>query len=290
LLSIPAQCIQKLGILHAFWCLFPFRDCWIKAMILGSGMVDHPAGIDFTCEAGFTSWVLGMRTRGDIRIRVGDREVDSPAPALGLIRPRTRYRVWTTDDRRVCEAWVFFNPRPEWLPLLNWPEVLPGVMQLPGDDEYAAEARDVVEEVHRVANGALPERNQFADNLLERALLFANLANPHAKHPARHPAVSAALDIIATRSREPLDVRTLAREAGCSASRLAHLFSAQVGSSPMAWLEEQRIGRAKHLLSATSLPIKQIAAEVGFVNPFHFATRFRRHVGCSPTVYRRKPA
>ncbi|MBA3847133.1 MAG: helix-turn-helix transcriptional regulator, partial [Planctomycetes bacterium] len=105
----------------------------------------------------------------------------------------------------------------------------------------------------------------------------------------RHPAVRAAQHAIATRWREPLDIAALARIAGCSPSHLAHLFSAQVGATPMAWLESQRIERARHLLAATAMAVKEIAAEVGFVNPFHFSTRFRRHVGRSPLAYRRRP-
>jgi AraC family transcriptional regulator of arabinose operon len=38
----------------------------------------------------------------------------------------------------------------------------------------------------------------------------------------------------------------------------------------------------------TSLGIAEIAAQVGYDDPFYFTNRFRRHAGKSPTQYRRR--
>ncbi len=49
---------------------------------------------------------------------------------------------------------------------------------------------------------------------------------------------------------------------------------------------EQRIQRAKVLLSATEASVTDIGAILGFSSSSHFATTFKQRVGVTPTVYR----
>ncbi len=259
-------------------------------MIIGTGRLEHPLDHRFERAPGYPWWTLGVGLEGGMRFVSRGRESVVGGRTLTLIRPRTPYRVAFADDApRWRETWVIFAPRPDWSALMDWPEIAPGLLVLDARDGRAAEALTLADQVHDVSVGALPERLRFADNLLERALLLAHLANPNAAHANLHPAVRAALNAVATRWSEPLDVAGLARIAGCSPSHLAHLFTGQVGATPMAYLEAQRIERARHLLAATTMAVKEIAAAVGFSNPFHFSTRFRRHVGRSPSAYRHRP-
>jgi AraC-like DNA-binding protein len=50
----------------------------------------------------------------------------------------------------------------------------------------------------------------------------------------------------------------------------------------------QRINRARQLLELTAMSIKEIAAEVGYENPFYFSLRFKKQTGTSPRDYRQK--
>ena len=52
--------------------------------------------------------------------------------------------------------------------------------------------------------------------------------------------------------------------------------------------EHQRLSRACQLLSVTAHAVQSIAAAVGYANPFHFSTRFRRFAGMSPRAYRHR--
>jgi AraC family transcriptional regulator of arabinose operon len=126
-------------------------------------------------------------------------------------------------------------------------------------------------------------------NALERALLLAQLAHPASGETALHPAVRAARDLIAAAPAERLTVPGLARRVGLSPSHLAHLFTVQIGATPMRFLEQCRLDRAQQLLLGTARPIAAIAADCGFVDPFHFSTRFRRRLGVSPRNFRKNP-
>ncbi|MET8003829.1 helix-turn-helix domain-containing protein [Nonomuraea glycinis] len=95
-----------------------------------------------------------------------------------------------------------------------------------------------------------------------------------------------ALALIAAEPGAPHSVESLARAVALSPSRLAHLFTAETGRTPMRALREARMRHAATLLDATDLDIGQVAAASGFVSPFHFSRAFRRAYGLPPRDYR----
>jgi AraC family transcriptional regulator of arabinose operon len=85
---------------------------------------------------------------------------------------------------------------------------------------------------------------------------------------------------------EPLDVPALARLAGLSPSRFAHLFRAQVGMPPARYLHQLRMRRARALLERSFLSVRDVMRQVGFRDPSHFARDFRRYHGMAPSMVR----
>ena len=73
-----------------------------------------------------------------------------------------------------------------------------------------------------------------------------------------------------------------------SPSRFTHLFSEQLGSSPLAYLEQVRINAAREQLLLTGRPVAEVAASVGYGDPVWFARCFRRRVGLSPRAFRQR--
>jgi len=78
----------------------------------------------------------------------------------------------------------------------------------------------------------------------------------------------------------------LARIVGLSDSRFRHLFTAQTGTSPKAYLRRLRLDRAKLLLDEGALTIDQIALRVGWQHRSHFERRFKQFYGMTPAQYR----
>ena len=110
-------------------------------------------------------------------------------------------------------------------------------------------------------------------------------------HPAegRHPAVRAALAHLRAHLAQRHGLDSLASAVGCSRSRLAEVFAAEIGLPPLAWLERERMERAKRLLLTSDMGIADIAEQVGYGNAFHFTTRFRVATGLPPSAWRRAP-
>ncbi|WP_433430099.1 helix-turn-helix domain-containing protein [Nonomuraea sp. CA-141351] len=94
------------------------------------------------------------------------------------------------------------------------------------------------------------------------------------------------LALIAAEPGAPHSVASLARAVALSPSRLAHLFAAETGRTPMQAVREARVRRAASLLEVTDLDVGQVAAASGFVSPFHFSRAFKREYGLPPRDYR----
>jgi AraC family transcriptional regulator, arabinose operon regulatory protein len=91
---------------------------------------------------------------------------------------------------------------------------------------------------------------------------------------------------IEERMGEPLTVADIAREFNLSPSRFAHLFREEFGVSPMRYLQNQRMVRARLLLERTFLTVKEVMVQVGCSDPSHFARDFRRFHGLPPKEWR----
>ena len=63
-------------------------------------------------------------------------------------------------------------------------------------------------------------------------------------------------------------------------------FKEEVGLTPVQFLEQQRMARARQLLELTGHGVAEIAAMVGYENAFYFTRRFTRATGKSPRAYR----
>jgi AraC-like DNA-binding protein len=78
----------------------------------------------------------------------------------------------------------------------------------------------------------------------------------------------------------------LAQTVNLSVWRLSHIFVSEVGKSPMQYLKQLRMDRAKYLLETSFLSVKEIAHQVGLNDESHFVRGFKKMHGDAPTRYR----
>lgn len=84
----------------------------------------------------------------------------------------------------------------------------------------------------------------------------------------------------------PIWRNELAGMANLSPARFHTLFTEVTGTTPMAYLRDLRMRRALKLLTASPMPVGEIAARCGYADQFVFCKLFRRYSGHSPTEYR----
>ena len=98
--------------------------------------------------------------------------------------------------------------------------------------------------------------------------------------------VSRALDYLGKHYGESLTVQLLAKGIDASASRLAHLFVAETGTTVKDFLARVRVVIAQELLAHTNQKVATIATSVGFFDTSHLARVLQRVTGRPPSAYR----
>ena len=83
-------------------------------------------------------------------------------------------------------------------------------------------------------------------------------------------------------------VSLMARQSGLSERSFLRRFRRATGQTPGEYIQTLRVEEAKQMLETTDMPIEHIAAEVGYSEPSSFRSAFRKQVGLSASVYRRK--
>jgi AraC family transcriptional regulator len=86
---------------------------------------------------------------------------------------------------------------------------------------------------------------------------------------------------------EDFNLARLAAQAGLSKFHFHRLFKRAVGVSPARYHLQLRMAAARRLLRETKRSVGAVGRAVGYANPSHFAQRFRRETGLSPSEYRR---
>lgn len=121
-------------------------------------------------------------------------------------------------------------------------------------------------------------RRHFARSEHETSLLST------LRDPRLGKAVTAVLDKPAARH----SVAALASTAGMSRSAFAREFSHAFSISPMEFVARTRLHHAAEMLRSTNMPVKVIAANIGFSSRSHFSRAFRDGYGADPSSYRRE--
>lgn len=84
----------------------------------------------------------------------------------------------------------------------------------------------------------------------------------------------------------PLSVQALAKELGVSRSHLIRQFKRGTRMTPLRYLNQARVDKAKELLQYTTFNVSEVSAQVGFKSIFHFSKVFRQISGRNPSEFK----
>ncbi|MEU3254206.1 helix-turn-helix domain-containing protein [Streptomyces sp. NPDC006997] len=276
--------------------------------LLVTGRFDQPAGYRVDRPHGSASWLLVWTTGGRGRLRQGAAETHAEAGDLLVLAPGIAQEYGVAPGARTWRFWwAHCQVRPGWLSWLRPYAVGDGMYAVtPVPAALHARIEAALRRTHADARwtgtGAPPTAvdagepvavahgtaaRELALGALEEAVVLATAtARTPPPPPGTDARVHQALAVIAADPGAPHTVGSLAEGAALSPSRFAHLFTRQVGQSPMRALREARLRHAARLLESTGLSVERVAAASGFVSPFHFSRVFRERYGVPPGAYR----
>ncbi|MGW2382320.1 helix-turn-helix domain-containing protein [Streptomyces sp. NPDC001658] len=273
------------------------------------GRFDQRPGYGVNRPRGSDSWLFTWTTGGRGRLRQGGTATGAGAGDLVVLGPGVRHGYGVEQGAAHWEFWwVHCGARPSWHPWLQPYGTGDGMYVVPGASgephgRIEAAFRRMLADARWTGTGAPPPTPPADDRvavahsttarelalsaLEEVVLLTAGAAHaPSSERTDLDPRVLRAQELIAADPGAPHTVRSLAESVSLSPSRFAHLYTRQLGRSPMRALREARLRHAARLLEGTDLPVERIAAASGFASPFHFNRVFREHHGLPPGAYR----
>lgn len=225
---------------------------------------------EMVSEMGLAPWQPGMRFKA-LELRSG-----AGRPVSQLISG-----VFAFEDRRRN-------------PLLA---ALPPLLHMSGMDETGA--APAVAPLVSMLDAELVPQSPGAEAVCTRIadILFIQVVRHHlseASLPAgwlrgvADPQIAPALVLMQNAPHETWSVATLANAVGMSRSHFAARFRDVVGQTPLDYLTEWRMYNATLQLVDVRMPLKSIAASIGYASDVSFSKAFKRWCGHSPAAYRRR--
>ena len=165
----------------------------------------------------------------------------------------------------------------------------PIVENFAADDPIHRSFQDLMDEIAGTRAGS----RAMVETVVRRCLIL--LMRRHFRHVDARTSWLVGLDdvrlgramaLMHDRPQQSFTLRALAEVAGMSRSVFAARFADAVGQSPIEFLKMLRLARASQLLMNSDLPVKTVAARVGYSSRSSFTRAFHAHHGIGPTAFR----
>ena len=95
------------------------------------------------------------------------------------------------------------------------------------------------------------------------------------------------INLMRTSFTKEIEVPTMAKLVGLSPSQFRRTFKSLFRVSPLQFILRLRIQHAANLLRTTRLNVGEVSDNCGFDDQSYFARQFQKHMGVSPTEYRK---
>lgn len=231
---------------------------------------------------------LMMCIGGHGYVVVDDVESELRAGQMLIIPRDSRHRYWASDDEPWSIYWMHFQGE----------DADYYVDRMPNSAKSAAVEAATQQEAIRLFRDCLGALEggygiptliyaaQSAQHILS-LLLFRNPDLPvEPRLESRKAKCQEIIDYMHSRIADPVSLEGFAREAGLSVSHFSEIFREHTHHSPMDFFTHLRIRAACRLLDLTHKPVKAVAIETGYRDPYYFSRVFKKVMGVSPEKYR----
>nr|MDT0252599.1 arabinose operon transcriptional regulator AraC [Endozoicomonas sp.] len=259
-------------------------------LVAGLTPIERDSELDFIIDRpnGMQGFIINITTRGKGMIFRGEDQFEVGHGDLLLFPPEAAHFYQRHDQEpRWYHRWIYFRPRGFWSELLSWQLSTGGVYLTKNLSEDSVQLiESLFIDVDLASKQDTPFSGELAVNLLEQLLIRCKTLQPENAIRKLDPRIIEVINIMSDNICREYSVEELASRVYLSASRLAHLFREDVGSTIIQWRNDQRINYAKQLLTTSQISINRISRIVGYTDPLYFSRIFKRVIGVSPKAFR----
>jgi transcriptional regulator GlxA family with amidase domain len=115
---------------------------------------------------------------------------------------------------------------------------------------------------------------------------FTGAGQAAKKNPREDGKIEDCIAYMVEHINQPTQVATLAALANVSLSHFFALFKQRTGCAPMDYFTRLRMRHACRLLDTSSASVKEVAAALGYDDPFYFSRVFKSVNHVAPSKYR----
>ena len=163
----------------------------------------------------------------------------------------------------------------------------------PGEEALSI-ARQALEEYERAGTDSrllcsvcVSHLIALSNRATQQRLLTQHLAQ--SDNSPTPPRLTEAVLYIRRNHTRPITVGEVCQQAGISRQHMIRLFKAELGMTPIQFINHTKIMHAKDLLwRDNTLTVKELSYELGFSDEHYFSRTFTHVVGESPSAFRRR--
>ena len=161
-----------------------------------------------------------------------------------------------------------------------------------GDDSRISTRLGVFEEIYRtLKNGYSSDNLSYSAAALYYFLgsikYLGKYRKSHETHEGERDIVETAIHFMRENLSKRLTLADIARHVNYSPSHFSAVFSRRTGYAPVYYFNQLKIQQASTYLDFTDLKITQICPRLGIDDPYYFSRLFRKHMGMSPSDYKK---
>ena len=238
----------------------------------------------FTERMHLPSYLILYTQSGNGVLEIGGEAYPVPPGSILYIDCMERHRYAPADGKPWEFFWVHFNGATS----EGYHQCFRSCSAPVVSDMEAHGVKEIMEQIVSV-NRVKQQQNELINSgllveLMTRIILRSAPKYTQAEIPAQMREV---IRFLERHFDQPLTLDALSDRFSISKYHLSREFKKYTGYSPLEYLIQYRVSRAKELLKGHDLSIAQISESVGIPAENHFCALYKSREGCTPRAYRK---
>lgn len=236
-----------------------------------------------------TQYILIYCTRGSGWYRLGGREYRVGSDQL-FVLPAGESHAYGSDPN---DPWTIYWVHFKGDMAATFAEGLSVPFDIPsGGDSRISDRLEVFEEIYRtLKNGYSNDNLNYSAAVLYYFLgtikYLGKYRESRQMRDGERDVVETAVHFMRENFGKKLSLTDMAEHVNYSPSHFSAVFSKRTGYAPVHYFNQLKIQQACTYLDFTDMKISQICHKLGIDDPYYFSRLFTKHMGMSPSDYKR---